>query len=195
MRKETTAHSEQENSGLSLVDKEHAQQEVAYVGIDNGVSGSIGIVSASDAVMLLMPTRKELSSTKAKRNITRIDWRVLRSVLDVNLHLGSRPRRPIRVFLERPMVNPTRFVATSSALRALEATLIILEANHLSVQYVDSKQWQKVMLPSGLKGSDQLKKASHDIGCRMFPDLAILIGRHGDADGLLMAEWARRERL
>jgi len=168
------------------------------MGIDNGVSGSIGIIRQGRAAMLFMPTRSELSYTKVKRNITRVDWRLLRELIHTNLPLELNDNKqfivPIKVFLERPMVNPGRFQATASALRAMEATLIVLEAFKLPLQYVDSKQWQKVMLPGGLKG-DELKKASHDIGCRLFPNLSGTIDKHKDADGLLMAEWARKERL
>lgn len=175
------------------------QDEVIYVGIDNGVSGSIGIIRQGTARMLFMPTRSELSYTKEKRNITRVDWKLLRDLIHSSLPLAANvdgtPQACIKVFLERPMVNPMRFQATASALRAMEATLIVLEAFKLPLQYVDSRQWQKVMLPGGLKGADQLKKASHDIGCRMFPNLSGAIDKHGDADGLLLAEWARRERL
>lgn len=175
-----------------------SDEPVVYVGIDNGVSGSVGIVKEGrDAKMSYMPTRSELSYTKAKRNITRIDWRQLRELFCTNLPLGRTPdgTMVIKVFLERPMVNPGRFQATASALRALEATLIILEAFRLPIQYVDSREWQKVMLPSGIKGAADLKKASADIGCRIFPNLSGAIRKHGDADGLLMAEWARRQRL
>lgn len=170
-----------------------------YVGIDNGVSGSIGIVAdgVEGATCYLLPTpiRSELSYTKSKRNITRIDWRKFRDLLHSILR-GKHPDYPsvTRVFLERPMVNPGRFQATASALRSLEATLIVLEALHLSIQYLDSREWQKVMLPSGLKGPPELKRGSMDVGCRMFPNLSGAIRKHGDADGLLMAEWARRER-
>ena len=51
------------------------------------------------------------------------------------------------------------------------------------------------MLPKGIEGSAELKKASKDIGCRLFPSQADLINKHKDADGLLIAEWARRESL
>jgi hypothetical protein len=172
--------------------------EITYCGIDNGVTGSIGIVRQGFASMLLMPTKSELSYTKKSRHVTRIDWKMLRELFCTNLPLGASPvdgsKSVVKVFFERPMVNPGRFQATASALRALEATLIVLEAFKLPLQYVDSKQWQKVMLPSGLKG-DQLKKASWDIGRRLWPNLSGTINRRGDADGLLMAEWARRERL
>lgn len=162
--------------------------ERTYIGIDNGVSGSIGIINGQRELMLPMPTRKELSYTKAKRYITRIDWDRLLAIL--------LKFKGAKVFLERPMVNPGRFQATISAIRALEATLLAVESCHLSLTYVDSKQWQKIMLPSGIEGSAELKKASMDIGCRLFPSLAEVIRKHKDADGLLMAEWAaRRDRL
>jgi len=86
------------------------------------------------------------------------------------------------------MVNPGRFQASISAMRALEATLNVLEFLELPHQYIDSKEWQKVMLPSGLKGADQMKKASQSIGKRLFPSITCT----PDADGLLIAEWARR---
>jgi hypothetical protein len=160
-----------------------------YIGIDNGVSGSIGIITTNGAIakMFPMPTKSEQNYTKAKKNITRIDWRLLLKLL----RNYSNP--PIgRVFLERPMVNPGRFQATASALRAMEATLIVLDLLDLPLRYVDSREWQKIMLPSGVKGASELKKASCDIGCRLFPSLAHVIKKHKDADGLLMAEWARR---
>lgn len=55
------------------------------------------------------------------------------------------------VLLERPMVNPGRFVATGSALRALEATVIVLEQLRLQPPYIDSNEGQKALLPAGLK--------------------------------------------
>ena len=164
--------------------------ERLYIGIDNGVSGSIGVIPASGVggLMFFMPTRLEQNYTKTKKNITRIDWRKLDALL-------AMADGDAKVFLERPMVNPGRFQATASALRAMEATLICVERRGLALQYVDSKEWQRVMLPQGTKGPEELKDASADIGRRLFPGLFPIIDKHGDADGLLMAEWARRERL
>jgi hypothetical protein len=88
------------------------------------------------------------------------------------------------------MVNSTRFNATLSAIRALEATLIALEQAQWPYEYIDSKEWQKELLPKGLKGSDELKNASLDIGKRLFPELNI----KKDADGLLIAEYLRRKQ-
>jgi hypothetical protein len=96
--------------------------------------------------------------------------------------------------VERPYVNPQGFKASVSALRALEATLICIEFAGISYQYVDSRDWQKVMLPKGCKGPE-LKSASMNLGCRLFPKFVDNIKHHKDADSLLIAEWARRYRL
>jgi hypothetical protein len=92
----------------------------------------------------------------------------------------------IRVMIERPMVNPRRFKATVSALRALEATQIVLEINKVPFEFVDSKSWQKELLPHGLHG-DELKSAACDIAKRMF---AMNVK---DADSILIAEYCRRK--
>ena len=92
------------------------------------------------------------------------------------------------------MINPMRFQASVSAARSLEATLIAIESLNLPHMYVDSRKWQKALLPHGCKG-DELKKASLDIGCRLFPNRKQIIEKHKDADSLLIAEWARRENL
>jgi hypothetical protein len=159
-----------------------------YVGFDNGVTNNgIGVVnSLGKARLYPLPIKRELSYTKEAKHISRIAFDELIELLgsivaDFNDH-------EMKVGLERPMVNSTRFNASLSAVRALEATLIALEQSQLPYEYIDSKEWQKVLLPKGIKGSDELKKASLDIGKRLFPDLNI----KKDADGLLIAEYMRR---
>jgi len=160
---------------------------MTYIGIDNGTSGSIAILDGlHDAVFLPTPTISEQSYTKAKKTITRVDSMKLMVLLE--LFPGA------MVILERPMINPGRFAASMSAMRALEATLIVIESLGLARMYVDSKQWQRELLPKGVTGPE-LKKASVDIGCRLFPSLAEVIRKHGDADGLLIAEYWRRKDL
>ncbi len=156
-----------------------------YVGIDNGVTGSIGVVGRG-TTFALTPVRKEQSYTKKKQMISRVD------VLEMQRLLLESIGDECLVILERPLVNPQMFKATMSAIRCLEATLTILESLQIPYEYVDSKQWQKALLPQGCKGKE-LKDASRDIGIRLFPQFEEEIRKHGDADGLLMAEWARRE--
>lgn len=156
-----------------------------YIGIDNGVSGTIGVIEPNYVTFIQTPVKSEQNYTKTKGNVTRIDGVVLMEYLN---GLSS-----CMVLIERPMVNPKRFKATTSALRALEATLVVLEALQLPYQYIDSKEWQRELLPKGVKGSDELKKASKDIGIRLFPKHKELIEKHGDADGLLIAEYCKRK--
>ena len=155
-----------------------------YLGIDNGVTGSIGIILDNEYNYFKTPVKKELSYTKTKQWLNRIDFDILKKDLSIlNIHLAV---------IERPMVNPGRFKATMSAMRALEATQIILEQLKIPYQWVDSKQWQKVMLPAGLE-KEELKEASLQIGKRLFPN--IKWENFDDADGLLIAEYARRQSL
>jgi hypothetical protein len=162
-----------------------------YIGFDNGVtSNGIGVIkckdSATSSSLYALPVKKELSYTREAKNISRIDWPALVAVFKEIV--SGEPVETVKVGLERPMINSTRFNASMSAIRALEATLIAVEECQLPYVYVDSKDWQKLLLPKGIKGSDELKKASFDIGKRMFPHLNI----KKDADGLLIAEFLRR---
>ncbi len=158
-----------------------------YVGIDNGVSGTIGWSDGINHGQIKVPVFKQQNYTKAKGNISRIDHCFLNDFFK-KLHT---PGQAIFVIIERPMVNPARFKASISAVRALESTQLILELNSFPYQFIDSKEWQKAMLPKGIKGADQLKKASIDIAKRLFPSVEC----KPDGDGILMAEYARRNRL
>ena len=162
-----------------------------FIGIDNGVTGTVGILGHKEPVFFTMPVIKQQSYTKTKQNISRIVSPVLQVAFESTTVLYA-PDECIAL-IERPMINPARFKASISAARALEATLIALEACELPHQYIDSKEWQKDLLPSGLKGPAELKKASMDIGIRLFPFYKDSIQRHKDADGLLIAEYARRK--
>lgn len=160
-----------------------------YVGIDNGVTGTIGILTPEGTCELLpTPTKSVQSYTKTKQNITRLDWLAFGKILE-NLS------NCVTILMERPLVNPGMFKATASALRCHEAQLVILEECELPYMFIDSKEWQKDLLPSGCKGRDELKKASMDIGIRLFPELSAAITKQKDADGVLIAEWARRKGL
>ena len=171
-----------------------------YIGIDNGVTGTIAWMDSSspdtqgrvETKMVETPVFSEQSYTREKKNISRIDTKKLEEFFSM-ISQGINPS-DILVVIERPMVNPMRFAASCSALRALEATLIIVERFGFARMYCDSRAWQKKMLPQGCKG-DELKRASEDIGLRLFPSLEKIITKHTDADALLIAEWARREGL
>lgn len=182
-----------------------------YIGIDNGVSGSIGVLwlmgnaaNKMPDLFIPTPTFSSLNYTKKARNVTRVDVPALRRVFMAVVNHYDEPN--VLVVLESPMINPGRFNATASALRAFEATMICIEsvqralekragwAASLSYMTTPSRSWQKVMLPN-VKGNKELKRASAQIGCSLFNKLAPAVKVHGDADGLLIAEWARRALL
>ena len=157
-----------------------------YIGIDNGSTGSIGILDGDLSTMHLTPTKVELNYQKTSpKTIARIDGFNLEEILS---HYSDHPHR---IGLERPMVNPMHFHATCSAVRSHEATLITFEKLNMSFEYIDSKSWQKMLLPA-VKGSRELKKASVQVGIRLFPHLEDIINKRGDADGILIAEYLRR---
>jgi len=167
----------------------------AYIGIDNGVTGSIGGIKCGATIFVPMPTFVEQNYTKKKGNITRVDA----TKLDDILYDFTKDAKTVKIMMERPMVNPKRFAATRSALRALEATLVVINFLDFPITYIDSKEWQKEMLPKGVKGPSELKKASRDIACRLFPKHKKQIKRtnrngrdEGDGDGILIAEYCRR---
>lgn len=165
----------------NTIDELKPKQRV-FVGIDNGVSGSIGIVKEDGTYEFhITPTRSELNYTKAKAMITRIKPLELTKILSV-AGPGS------MVMIERPMVNPSRFKATVSALRAFEATITILETLNLAYQVCDSKEWQKETLPKGVTG-DALKPASLQVGIRLYPDCKG--SKHPDRDGMLIAHYCK----
>ncbi len=165
-------------------------QSKLYIGIDNGVTGTVGCIYDNKTWFFKTPVKSEQSYTKAKANISRID--MPKMLQELNQIIFETKPESVMCLIERPMVNPTRFQATTSALRALEATLICVELLKISFQYEDSKKWQKELLPSG-STKDQLKSDSVDIGCRLFPQHRDLIIKHKDADGILLAEYCRRK--
>lgn len=158
-----------------------------YIGIDNGISGSIGMIATSPTLTKAVhyvktPTKSEQNYTKKKDSITRVDAVELKKLFSY-----ITPGSEVYILLERPLVNPKMFKATLSAMRALEATMCIIESMGFSFSYIDSKEWQKELLPTGTKGTDELKAASLQIAQRLYPDK--LIKGHKDADGLLIAHY------
>jgi hypothetical protein len=158
-----------------------------YIGIDNGVTNNgIGVVSsAGEGYLFKLPVKKNFSYTKKEKKITRIDYPKL--VETFNKIKDLFPGEKIEAVLERPMVNSTRFAASMSAMRAVEATQIALEACDIPYSFIDSKAWQRVLLSAEAKG-EELKAESLKVGKELFPKLPF----KKDADGILIAEYSRR---
>lgn len=169
--------------------------KTCYIGIDNGVTGTIGFITEDketgfyETKFIATPVFSELSYQKTKvKHMTRIDFKTLYEIMKQYKDSCDR----IVVAIERPMINSTRFDASLSARASLEAMLIMFNFLDVSYTYIDSKQWQKQLLPANLKGSPEQKLASKDVGCRLFPEHKELITKHKDADGILIALYAKK---
>lgn len=159
------------------------------IGIDNGPSGTIASCGMF-GLFVASPVIKIQDYTKKKKIISRLDAFEFTRIMA--LLKGAQMHHEVMIYIERPMVNPTRFNASMVAVRFMEAQLAIIESYRMAYQFVDSKEWQREMLPNGVE-KEQLKQASMDVACRLFPQHQEAIRKHGDGDSLLMAEWARRK--
>lgn len=137
------------------------------------------------------PTKRCRNYQKTEKHLNRVDAEELFDILYGRVYSPTQAGATAIVLLERPYCNPAGFNASMLAARALEATLVVTDLLGLEYQFVDSKEWQSVMLPKGVIGRDELKKASYDVGKKLFP----LVKFKKDADSLLMAEWAKRKGL
>lgn len=165
-----------------VVERRVTPVQRAYIGIDNGISGSVGIIYEDGTYEFFKtPTNKAQDYTKAKQEVTRIKPKEL---ADLFKYVGPGSQ----VLMERPMVNPKMFKNSMSAMRCYEATITILETLNLPYSVIDSKEWQKLLLPIGCAG-EELKKASLDVGNRKFPDTKLI--KHPDCDGMMIAEYCR----
>ena len=170
-----------------------------WLGLDNGAAGSIGIINEDGKAKFgVIPHKLEQSYTKKEQGITRIDAKGLYDLLKHEVWSGmdeNYPSNRNKVFalVERPFTSgPEKIKAVVSGMRALEAVLIVLEMLEIPYQYIDSKEWQKALLPEGIKGTPELKAASLQIGTRLFPQI---VSKHKDRDGLLIALYAKRKDL
>jgi hypothetical protein len=178
-----------------------------YIGIDNGVTGSICILNENGSCLHYAPTpvKQTLNYTKEKEFIMRV---VVKDMAELLM-----PYREGTVVLERPMLNPLRWTASVSAIRCDEATRGVIEALGMKLIYVDSKEWQSEMLPNRKaisrlpKGSTneakkaqakltaayaaETKKLSLMCAQRLFPNLEF----KKDGDAALIAEWVRKNKL
>lgn len=163
-----------------------------YLAIDNGVTGTYAILCeagppfGSEIHFDSIPIKTQQSYTKTKQNISRIDYKKFKEILKHNRILYD------IAIIERPMVNPGRWKASMSAIRALESVMILCEELEIPIQFIDSKEWQKELLPSDCE-KEELKKASLDVGNRLFPDFKD--HKHKDRDSLLMCVWAKRNNI
>jgi hypothetical protein len=160
------------------------------IGIDNGSTGSIGILSKDGATFEAIPTQDYLHYGKKGSLGKRLHRMGLINLIQSRFDLI---RTKVRVYVERPFSG--KFInAVVPAHRFFEATIITLEDLELGYEVVDSGVWQKPIL-GHVSGSANLKKASKLRGIQLYPSLAKAITEHGDADGLLIAHHFSRTTL
>jgi hypothetical protein len=180
-----------------------------WIAIDNGTSGSIAVLDPEGNLVYhsVVPTKECLNYTKEKAWITRIDFSGMRDIL-YPFTVGHN----LSCYVERPAINPHMFRTSICASRSLESTEILLELLKIPYQFVDSREWQREMLPKGLlnkvaetkkiknekerkkvrkERKKELKLASDQIVKRLFPE--VILKTTGDGDSILIAEYARRK--
>lgn len=162
-----------------------------YIGIDNGTTGSISIVTSDGKLVhhAETPKKSELGYQKSKAKfISRINFDELYKVLARNTDQAD----TCMAILERPMITSFRFNSSVLAARALEATLICLESLSIPYRYIDSKEWQGVLLPPGC-AKERLKLASDSVTLRLYPE--VKLAKAGDGDSVLIAHYAYTKKL
>ena len=158
------------------------------VGIDNGTSGSIGVIGylgggigsgPRQVDFCKVPTQEYLHYGQRGTISLRLDRAALTLILAPVVCSGT------RVFIERPFSG--QFInAVVPAHRTFEATIIVMEDLGLGYTVIDSREWQKPVL-GAVSGSAELKKASKLRGIQLYPQHRDAITKHKDADGLLIA--------
>lgn len=154
-----------------------------YIGIDNGSTGTIGIIAPGGVQFLETPVVESLHYGKKGGLIKRLDRSAFKALL-----AGINPVEAV-VKIERPFTaGPMMINAMLHAHRFFESTICTLEDLGLGYEVIDSGTWQKAML-GDVKGSPELKKASKLRATQLYPQFTDAIKRHGDADGLLICHY------
>jgi hypothetical protein len=172
------------------------------IGIDNGPTGSIGIMRDGGAVHFgPIPTQPYLHYGKKGTISNRLDRAALKSLLanapqsEFHGTGGSRTvdLSKIHFYIERPFTGSSMMIKSMlSSARFFEATIITLEDLGIGYEVIDSGVWQKPVL-GDVKGSKELKLASMLRGRQIYPQFSPIIGKQGDADGLLIAHHFSRQ--
>jgi hypothetical protein len=142
-------------------------------GIDNGSTGGIALIDRDNMTLIgqyATPTFLYMEDSAKKKTLRRVHVDELVGIVEI----------ADRAFLERPMVMPARFMQSLAAVRAYEATLIALEKTHVPYEVLDSRKWQKELLPAGTKGP-ALKEAAKQFVQRNFPKFIFTSDTNYDA--------------
>ena len=165
-----------------------------FIGIDNGVTGTIAILGETYSDFMLTPSKKEQDYCKKAQNISRIVFKDFKKILMNAMEKNGCDKTETMILMERPVVNPSpkMFRTSICSSRAFENQLCAIEDLGIGYMICDSKDWQRIYLPKGTSG-EQLKVKSKELGGRMFPQYSTLINKHKDADALFIALYLQRK--
>ena len=153
-----------------------------YVGIDNGVTGSIGWIAPPNAIgsIVRTPVKKVRAHTKQVAYYNRVDHISLCNLFGFIFSFSDE----VIFNLEIPFTAPDRAKQSMSAFFAFEATRVCIEQESIKfpikkyeLRYTTAPQWRKKL---------QLQKGQElDFVKEKFPNVAQL--NYKDYDGLLIA--------
>ena len=161
----------------------------AYLGIDNGVSGSWAVIDADGSLIDwgLMPCQKH-------RNVNEIDiYQLKRDIDDALTGCGS-----VTCIIEEPGGSKSAKAAKSMA-GAFHAIRAMLTLSNKRWHRITPKAWQSIMLPGCKAGNT--KPAALEVARRLWPDERFLptdrcsVPNNNVIDACLIAEYGRRCNL
>lgn len=178
-------------------------------GIDNGVTGTVSCIipELKNYIDIIeTPVIESDNYTQDIQKINRINISEMINWLKKHLNFAKelyKDKIKSIVILERPMVNPQRFKNSLIAIRAFEATLIVLESLNLQYIIIDSKKWQHHFFGKDTTQID-LKKASLNLSLEIlknhkkeliydFNYLSELLKKHGDGDAFLICSYIKEK--
>lgn len=186
------------------IDKSKLQNVKLVIGLDNGATGTVcSIIPEMNYIDFIQtPSIISLDYPKDLQYISRIDINELSKWIKKKIKKAKKfYNQPIKmiVVMQRPMVNPQRFKQSGNALRALEATIIMLQSLQIDYVIIDSKKWQHYFFGKNTMILD-LKAQSMKKGLQILNNYKIrvkdkelmsdIIKKHGDADGMLICQFA-----
>lgn len=146
------------------------------IGIDPGLSGALAVLGADGSLERVadLPTIRD-------GKLSWIDGGALQSML-----IDSLRGRTARAIVERVQAFPTQ--GRSSCFNfgvGFGSVLSILQARHLSIEFVTPAVWKRAM------GLSSDKRASLDKARLLYPDADLSLQKHeGRAEAILLARWA-----
>ena len=197
------------------------KKSVLFLGIDNGVSGSMTIMDATGRVLLYehVPTYKEVKWTKPKTTktksgkktvkhdyITLVDIDAMQRILVKYTSLVS----DVYCFLERPAIS---YAAAWSMQTSISAGMswayvtYVLKKLKINRTDIDSKMWQKAFIPeaTGEKNKEYMKTLKAGERNKLLKEASDMFAKSiwpgfsskelGGGDSVCIAEYGRRTIL